>query len=313
MKISELGEFKLIEKMSDKITSDTELIKGIGDDCAVIGGEDEHTLLTTDMLVSGDHFNLDWQSPWQVGWKSVVVNISDIAAMGGSPRWALVSVAFPSDLESEQVDGLYDGMLDASEKYGTQIIGGDTTHGGAMVINVAVIGYVSIDDICMRGDARIGDIIGVTGDLGKSWAGLELLRAGEEGYTDFYLEPECRAEAARDLAPHVNAMIDVSDGLASEVGHICDESGVGAEVYREAVPISDRTRGAARILDKDPLQWALSGGEDFELVFTVQEEKVSEIQDVGWTEVGRITEEGPYLVDGDGKKEPLGGGYDHFS
>ncbi len=309
-KLSDLGEFGLIEKIGEKFADDERVYKHIGDDCAVLDTDDEYTLLTTDMLVEKDHFNLDWQSPWQIGWKSIIVNVSDIAAMGGLPEWGLVSIAFPDDTEVSFADDLFEGMKAASDEYGLNIIGGDTTHGDFLIINVAIIGKVEKDRLCTRDGARVGDLICVTGDLGKSWAGLELFRAGEEGYTDYYLQPRCRLDAGRELSLYVNSMIDVSDGLASEVRHICEESGVGAEVEKEKVPISERTRATGKKLGIDPMKWALSGGEDFELVFTISPDKLSEIDKIEPIVVGEIVEEGMYLIDG--KKEELGGGYDHF-
>ncbi len=310
-KLSELGEFGLIDRLASKVGRGKEVIKGIGDDCAVLDGDDFYTLLTTDMLVSGDHFNRDWQTPRQIGWKSMVANVSDIAAMGGYPLWALVSLALPDDVDVEYLDSIYDGMISASEKYKMEIIGGDTTHGDILVINIVIIGRVEKDNLCLRSGAKIGDKICVTGDLGKSWAGLDLLRAGVDGYTDYHLEPSCRLEEGRVLAPHVNAMIDVSDGLSSEVMHICKQSGTGAVIDKDKIPVSSRTREAADKLDKDPYQWALSGGEDFELVFTIPESKIEAVSDVPYVIVGDITEKGTYLLEGKQKKE-LSGGYDHF-
>lgn len=311
-KLSELGEFNLIKKISQRFDNDEDLFKGIGDDCAVTKYDDNiYQLFTTDMLVEGDHFNREWQSPYQIGWKSIIVNISDIAAMGGYPKWGLVSIAFPSDTELEFANGIFDGMREASTEHDMSIIGGDTTHGDRLVINVAIVGEVERENLSLRSDAERGDLICVTGDLGKSWAGLELFRAEKEGYTDYYLNPQCRLEEARKLAPHVNAMIDVSDGLASEVNHICDESEVGAEVSKEKVPISDKTKKTGKKLDIEPMKWALGGGEDFELVFTIEPEGLKQIPDIESTVVGEITEKGRYLIDGE--KKELGGGYDHFN
>ncbi len=309
--LRELGEFGLIDRLASKIGSGKDVVKGIGDDCAVLDGEDLYTLVTTDMLVSGDHFNRRWQTPKQIGWKSMVANVSDVAAMGGYPVWALVSMALPDDVDLEYMDSLYEGMIAASEKYELTIIGGDTTHGDLLVINIVIIGKVEKENLCLRGDARVGDLICVTGDLGKSWAGLDLLRAGVQGYTEYHLEPSCRLDEGRQLAKHVGAMIDVSDGLASEVLHICEQSGVGAEVHKDKIPISQRTREAAEKIGKDPYFWALSGGEDFELVFTLPRSEIDMIKDVSYTVVGRIIDDGRYLVDGDERSE-LSGGYDHF-
>lgn len=309
--LREIGEEGIIAYLCEKFSSEEGITKGIGDDCAVIEREEGYTLLTTDMLVSGDHFNREWQTPEQIGWKSMVVNVSDIAAMGGSPEWGLVSIALPEDLSFEYLKAIFKGIARASKKYQVDIIGGDTTHGNTLTINITIVGEVEEDHLCLRGDARVGDLVGVTGDLGKSWAGLELLRAGKEGYTDFYLNPECRLDVARQIAPHTNAMIDVSDGLASEVNHICDESCVGAEIERSKIPISRETEAAAERLGKDPLRWALSGGEDFELIYTVPEDELKKIDKSQRIKIGRVTEEGVFLLDGE--EEVLNGGYDHFS
>ncbi len=310
--IGELGEFGLLDRLTGNIRTDAGMIKGIGDDTAVlVAGEGVHELVTTDMLVSGDHFSLDWHSPRQIGWKSMIVNVSDIAAMGGLPDYALVSMALPDDTQVEFLDDLFKGMLEAAERYGFTIIGGDTTHGDQLVVNVVMLGHVETNSLCLRDGALVGDIVCLTGDLGKSWAGLELLRAGKQGYTDFYLKPDCRLETARKLAPYVNAMIDVSDGLASEVNHICRESGVGAEIYLKDVPISKRTVETGKKLGKDPMKWALSGGEDFELLYTVSQEQYEKIKDTEPIKIGKITEDGVYIID-DNKKSPLTGGYDHF-
>ncbi len=310
--IRELGEFGLLERLTGNIRTDAGIIKGIGDDTAVlVAGEGDHELVTTDMLVSGDHFNTDWHSPWQIGWKSMIVNVSDIAAMGGLPDYALVSMALPDDIQVESLDEVFKGMLKACEKYGFTIIGGDTTHGDQLVINVVMLGHVEKNSLRLRSDAHEGDIICLTGDLGKSWAGLELLRAGKEGYTDFHLRPDCRLETARKLAPYVNAMIDVSDGLASEVNHICRESRLGAEIILEDIPISERTIETGKKLGKDPMEWALSGGEDFELLYTVSEEQYEKIKSTKPIMIGKITEKGVYIIDHN-KKSPLTGGYDHF-
>ncbi len=308
--IKELGEFGLLERLTGDIKPGHGVVKGIGDDCAVIEGEDFYKLVTTDMLVSGDHFRCDWHSPWQIGWKSIVVNVSDIASMGGLPDYALVSMALPDGTEVEFMEEVFKGMKDACDSHGVDIIGGDTTHGNELVINVAMLGHVERELLCLRSDARLGDMICITGDLGKSWAGLELLRASKTGYTEFYLQPQCQLDTGRMLAPYVNAMIDVSDGLASEVKHICRESGVGAEIKMKDIPISEKTIEAGSSLGKDPLEWALSGGEDFELLYTVSREQYKNVKSTGPIVIGSILDDGVYLFDG--HRKPLKGGYDHF-
>ncbi len=309
-RIGELGEFGLLERLTKDIKPGHGVVKGIGDDCAVLENGSYYELVTTDMLVSGDHFRCDWHSPRQIGWKSIVVNISDIASMGGLPDHALVSMALPDDTEVEFMEDVFQGMKEACKVHDVTIIGGDTTHGSEMVINVAILGHVEKEMLCLRSDAKVGDLTCLTGDLGKSWAGLELLKAGKTGHTDFYLQPSCRLDVARKLAPFVNAMIDVSDGLASEVNHICRESGVGAEIISEKIPISEKTAEAAASVGKDPLKWALSGGEDFEMLYTVSKENYEKIRSTYPTIIGSIIEEGIYLFDGERKS--LKGGYDHF-
>ncbi|MEF8873426.1 MAG: thiamine-phosphate kinase [Candidatus Thermoplasmatota archaeon] len=315
-KLSTIGESGLITRIAEMLErfDDKELFKGVGDDCAVLKDRcnGKYRLLTTDMLVEGDHFDRGWQDPWQIGWKSVIANLSDIAAMGGLPRWGLISIAFPEDTTIPFTEELFEGMVSASDEYGLKLVGGDTTHGDSLIINIALIGEVEEENLCMRGDAEIGDLICVSGDLGKSWAGLELFRAGKEGYTDYYLQPDCRLDLGRELAPRVNAIIDVSDGLASEVIHISEESGVGAEIEKDKIPISEKTRETGEVLDKDPLKWALSGGEDFELVFTLPPDRLKKVEKFDPIVVGEVIDEGLYLIDEDGKRNNLEGGYDHF-
>ena len=318
MKISDIGgEFALISRITGKI-DDSNVVFGVGDDAAVLKLDDrKYMLLTADMLVEDDHFDLKWSTPFQIGKKAMVSNISDIAAMGGIPKYALVSASFSTDTEVEFVEELIRGMNDAGKKAGVNIIGGDTTHGKNLVINIALTGEVEKENLCLRSAANPGDIIFVTGDLGKSKAGLELLRKNIKGYVKDNLEPNHRLEQGRKLAQiGIKAMIDVSDGLASEVKHICEMSNVGAQVYKDKIPISENTRQSAKSLGKDPYDFALYGGEDFELVFTAPKEKKQEIleavKDV--TVVGEITEQdkGIWLVEKVKKKE-FGSGFDHFS
>jgi len=322
MKIKDIGgEFALIERLCGDIPRKN-VVVGIGDDCAVLDFDEKHYLLvTTDMLVEKDHFRRDWYSPYQIGKKAMEANVSDIAAMGGFVETAFVAISLTGDMDVEFMDELYRGMKDVCEKFDFVIAGGDTTHGGLFVVTITLLGKVEKESLCLRGHARPGDIICVSGDLGKSWAGLELLLAGRKADTDGlkqavqdHLEPSCRMDIARNLAPHVNAMIDVSDGLASEVNHICDESGTGAVVHKDKIPLSGSTRGAGRLLGKDPYSWALNGGEDFELVFTIPEEKLKTIEHLGPVVVGRVLEEkeGRWLEGSDGKRVALKGGFDHF-
>jgi len=309
------GEFALIDLISRE-KKDAGVVVGIGDDCAVLKyGSKNFLLWTVDMMVSGDHFRLDWMTPEQVGAKCVEANVSDIAAMGGLAKYALVSIALPDDTQIEMVEKLYAGLREAAEKYNLEIVGGNTTHSETLTLDFSIMGFVEKDRLCLRSGALEDELLCVTGDLGKSKAGLELLLLGEKGYTSAYLTPKCRLFEAREIAKHASGMIDVSDGLASEVGHICEMSGVGAEVYAKDVPISAETKKAAEQVGKIPLDFALRGGEDYELVFTVKEEDLPKIMvDCPITVVGKILsgKDGVVLVDEDGGKSPLGGGYDHF-
>lgn len=309
------GEFKLIDLIS-KNTSNPDVIVGIGDDCAVLKySEKEHLLWTVDMMVDGDHFRTDWMTGGQVGAKTVESNVSDIAAMGGLPKYALVSIALTDDTPIEFVEELYGGMRLCGKKYGLEIVGGNTTHSKTLTIDFTLLGVVEEKKLTLRSGARVGDLICVTGDLGKSRVGLELLLAGKTGFTDAYLNPSCRLFEAREIAGYANSMIDVSDGLASEVNHICQMSGVGAKVYEKEIPILEKTRKAAESLGKNPLEYALHGGEDYELVFTVSAEKYGKMNvECPTSVVGKILPEssGTNLIDPKGVKKPLGGGYDHF-
>jgi thiamine-monophosphate kinase len=245
------------------------------------------------------------------------VNVSDIVSMGGTPTYAFISLALTKDTEVEFMDELYRGIYASADKHGVALIGGDTTHGAELVTNIALLGEVDKDFVRLRSDARPGELICVTGTLGKSAAGLNLLLKGMKGDLKGYLEPECRLAAeGRAIARHARAMIDVSDGLGSEVAHICEESGTGARIDQSAIPLSASTREAARILSMDPHEFALYGGEDFELVFTLPADRVDTLRKdfSDFTVVGEVLgkEEGIYILK-DGKKEKVRGGYNHFA
>jgi thiamine-monophosphate kinase len=313
MKIRDIGgEFALI----GRITRPGGAVVGVGDDAAVIRPRRNRLLLfTTDMLCDGDHFRREWSTPEQIGMKCMEANVSDIAAMGGLPTHAVVSISLTPDVTVEFMERLYEGMYAVADRRGFRVVGGDTTHADAMAISVAMLGEVEKEMLCLRSDAEVGDLICVTGDLGKSAAGLALLKAGLEGDVAAHLEPRCRLKEGRRIARHANAMIDVSDGLASEVNHICEMSGVGAVVWKRDIPISDATRASAARCGKDPYDLALSGGEDFELVFTVPKRRLRRIRaGCPVTAVGEVVgkSEGTILEDG-ASRVPLRGGYDHFA
>jgi thiamine-monophosphate kinase len=318
MKISELGgEFSLIRRLTRGKPAGKHVIRGIGDDCAVIKyTKDQYQLITTDMMVEGDHFSLDWYSPYQVGMKLMEVNVSDIVSMGGTPAYAFISLCLPGTTTVEFMDEFYKGLYASAARYGVHLLGGDTTHGRNYVFNLTLLGHVPKNLLRLRSGAKKGDLICVTGTLGGSTAGLRLLQQGLEGYTDDHLNPRSRttAEAAR-IARLAHAMIDVSDGLASEVTHICNESNCGACIHYDTIPLSAHTLESARLLDEDPREFALYGGEDFELVFTLRETDIPELkkQFTDFTVVGHIAEKktGVYLLK-NGQKQALKGGYNHF-
>ncbi len=314
------GERALIERIAQLAGqgAGAGVIHGIGDDCAVLPyGEGQVLLATTDMLLEGRHFRRDWSTPRQIGLRAAEANLSDIAAMGGEPRWALAAVALPADVDMEDAEQICRGMAQSFEPHGVAMVGGDTCRGEALVLSVTLLGVAPAGRVRGRGDARVGDLLGVSGTLGKAQAGLALLRAGRqaEGDVGGYLEPRCRLDLVPVLAPRVRAMIDVSDGLASEVRHVCAQSGVGAQVEREAIPLSDATLAAAALLGQDPVDWALSGGEDFELLFSASPAAMDELRRTGVdvTVVGEVLppEEGIWLTRG-GRREELPHGFDHF-
>ncbi|MFH1403675.1 MAG: thiamine-phosphate kinase [Candidatus Altiarchaeota archaeon] len=308
------GEFSLIRRVTRQ-ADDKNVVMSVGDDTAVLEyTEDDYLLFTTDMMVEGDHFNTGWSTPRQIGVKAMESNVSDIAAMGGRPKYALISLTLTKDTSVEFVEQLYDGMYSVCGEYGFNIVGGDTTHGSCVVINVAMIGLVGKRLLRLRSGARVGDVICVTGDIGKSKAGLEMLLHGFKGDYAEHTEPKCRLKEAWKIAEHANAMIDVSDGLASEVNHICAASGVGALVYKSKIPVSDKTREYAGKCGGDPIDYALNGGEDYELLFTLPKGLICKIDvSVPLTVVGEIVDEGEgvMIVNGGGKKV-LKGGFNHF-
>jgi thiamine-monophosphate kinase len=320
MKIDEIGgEFALISRIH-RILGDSknpDVLVGIGDDAAVLKYRDErHLLFTTDTLVEKDHFNPEWSTPFQIGMKAVEINVSDIAAMGGLPTHALVSLVLRKETECEFIEEMYRGMLHSSRKHGCHIIGGNVTHGSEIVINIAMLGEVEKNRLCLRSNAKPGQLILVTGDLGKSASGLEILLKNLNGHTQDHLEPKSHLKEARTLSRFTNCMIDVSDGLAPEVKHICEMSRTGAVIFKDNIPLSKATKQNAEILGKDPADFALYGGEDFELVFTLPENKIpllkKELENI--TVVGKVLpgREGIYLLDEKGNKKQLGTGYDHF-
>ena len=311
------GEFALIERITKKCNS-SDVIVGVGDDCAVVdlGVSGKYHLLTTDMFIEGNHFSLEWCSFFDIGWKVIQVSVSDVCAMGGSPLHVTVAGSFPVDLSVEKIEDFSKGMYAAAAFLSVEIVGGDTTRGKMCCFCVSVVGVVDKKDVCLRSHARVGDLIVVSGDVGRSGAGLALLLAGLDGEdVEYYKKPVCVGDFGSEIAPFVHAMIDVSDGVASEVLHICKQSNVGAIVFKEKLPISTSTVSAGSLLDVDPGSWALSGGEDFVLLFTVSPDVFASQKELfkDCTVIGKVLDdtEGVFL-DVDGVKKDLGKGFDHF-
>jgi thiamine-monophosphate kinase len=307
---------------------------GIGDDAALVDVGDRLDILTTDLLVEDVHFRRDGISPRDLGYKAIAVNVSDIAAMGGSPRYGLVSVALPRDVAIGWVVELYGGVRDASAEYAMTVVGGDTSLSDRIVLSVTVTGEVAKDGAVTRAGARPGDRLVVTGALGASAGGLRLAEADPEAVRSAvgsewarelvaaHVRPQARVGEGQTLAQAgATAMMDLSDGLAIDLGRLCRESAVGAAVELARIPVAPGLAPLAGVLPIDPLQLALSGGEDYELLAALPPHavgpatsKIRERFGTPLTEVGEIRrEEGLVAVLEDGSERPLEPtGWDHF-
>jgi len=318
MKIKDIGgEFGLIERIKNKVKLySNDVIAGIGDDAAVLKyDKNKYLVFTTDMMAENSHFSLKYSTPEQIGMKAIEQNVSDIAAMGGLPRFATISLALPADIDVEFVDELFNGINKKSKKYKINIVGGDITHSKNVIVDVALIGFVEKRFLTLRSEAKTNDLIFCSGDVGKSAVGLELLKNNINGKTTKkHLEPKSRLDLARKLIKvGINSMIDVSDGVASEVKHICKESKVGAIIYANKIPISKNTMNDSKKLNKDTLDFALYGGEDFELIFTANENKLKKLRKYDVKVIGQIVDKryGIKLIRNN-KKYNLQNGFDHF-
>lgn len=325
MEISELGEFGLIDRLTEKIEPKNEsTLKGIGDDAAIVNHGGQDTLLTTDLLLEGIHFDLRYVPLKHLGYKSAIVNFSDIYAMGGKPTQLLLSLGVSSRFTVEHIEELYAGLRLACEIYGVDLIGGDTSASvTGLVISVTCIGVSEKGEEIMRSGAQPTDLICVSGDLGAAYMGLQLLErenqvaasSGKEIQPDFsgkeyilerQLKPEARKEVLerlreRDIKP--TSMIDISDGLSSELLHICRQSSVGCRVYEDKIPIDFQTALMAEEFNMNLVTAAMNGGEDYELLFTIpliDRAKVEEVE--GIKMIGYITkpELGAMMVTRDG-------------
>ena len=335
MRISEFGgEQAVISLIAEKYgcRPPGSLLRGIGDDAALIQiSADRALIVTTDLLIENTHFRRDLIDPYSLGWKSVAVNISDIAAMAGDPTYTFCSVAF-DDVDISYIESLYEGMRDCADAYATHIAGGDTNVSrDRWVISVTQLGEVPPARAVLRSGAQPGDLLLVTGSLGDSKAGLELLfKYGLETAAELnpraveaHLRPKPRVgEAiAAAVAGRVHALMDISDGLAADLPKLCAASGVGAIVAAESLPISNALTAAAQQLDCEALQLALQGGEDYELLLAVPESDadiiraaVSSSTGTQVTIIGSITAGPDVLAEmPDGTRAPLSGGWEHFS
>jgi thiamine-monophosphate kinase len=311
MKVKDIGgEFALINRIKK---NNPNFVKGIGDDCAIINIGKKKTVVTTDTLVEGDHFSLKWFTPKQVGMKAIEINASDVGAMGGNPLFCLVSLVLPKDIDVKIIDGIYSGMKQAANKYNIKVVGGNITHGKQLVIGIDMFGEVKMENLCQRKEAKPGDFILVSGDLGASTAGLNLFRKGKKpnNYVKRkHTEPKAQFHKVKPFLKNINAMIDISDGLASDITRICEQSNCGAIIYAANVPIKDETRIDAKRICQDPLDYALFGGEDFELIYTVSEKNLSKVK--GFL-VGEITKKKGVRIYQKGKEKPVKKhGFDHF-
>lgn len=343
--ISKLGEFGLIHHLTDNIkTKNESTIKGVGDDCAVLHYPDSEVLVTTDMLMEGVHFDLTYIDMQHLGYKSAMVNISDIFAMNGTPRQLTVSLALSKRFKVEDMEQFYSGLRMACDKWGVDIVGGDTTSSyTGLAISITCIGEARKEDIVYRNGAKNTDLICVTGDLGAAYMGLQLLEreksvyyqqvdearkkndkraleelrdfqpdfAGKEYLLQRQLQTEARGDIIarfRELNIHPTAMMDISDGLSSELMHICKQSNCGCRIYEKNIPIDYQTAVMAEEMNMNVTTCALNGGEDYELLFTVpigDHEKIQQMDGVKM--IGHITrpELGQMLVTRDNQEFEL--------
>ena len=335
MKVSELGEFGLIDLLAEmayatqdkKIRAWQQLILGIGDDTAAWSGDDSIQLATVDSLIQGVHFTLDITSWEELGWRALAANLSDIAAMGGLPRYALVSLALPGDTEVEDVTALYRGMLELAQQFEVAIVGGDTSSAPLLVINITILGSsISRDKgILTRSAAKPGEKVAVTGYLGTAAAGLEMLTKhlqfdseATASLKKAFLQPYPRVAEGQILVEQgVRAAIDISDGLISDLRHICKASQVSARIEVDRLPIAPAVK--ANFSDR-ALEFALSGGEDYELLFTTSEDIIGKVRAAAScpiTVVGEITADKAgeiTLIDEKGNPVNLSkAGWEHFT
>ena len=327
--ISSLGEFGLIDHLTCNIEiQNASTILGVGDDAAVIDHFGKQTVLTTDLLVEGVHFDLIYTPLKHLGYKSVVVNLSDVYAMNAIPTQVILSIGISNRFSLEALDEFYEGVYAACEKYGVDLVGGDTTTSQkGFIISLTAIGEVAPDNYVKRSTAKKGDLLCVSGDLGAAYVGLLFLERekkifiespgvqpdleGETYVIGRLLKPEARKDIVEFFATNQikpTAMMDISDGLSSEILHICKDSNLGCVLYEEKIPVSEEMKKAAFKFEIDPTACALSGGEDYELLFTVAQEDYEKlVLNEQISVVGYMTgpEEGAHIITKGGSKHPV--------
>ncbi len=297
--IGTLGEFGLIDRLTkDNITVNSSTIKSIGDDAAVINNEGFETVISTDLLIEGIHFDLMYMPLKHLGYKSVVVNLSDIYAMNAQPKQITVSLALSNRFSVEAVEELYEGIYAACRHYGVDLVGGDTTSSPrGLVISITAIGQGEKHKLAYRNGAKVGDLICITGDLGAAYLGLQILEREKQLYIDnpllqpdleqqdYLIGRQLKPEARKDIIEMFEknnliptSMMDISDGLASELHHICKQSGVGAFIEETGVSIHPDAQLMALKFQLDPITCALNGGEDYELLFTIDPNDIEKIK-----------------------------------
>ncbi|HNJ94983.1 MAG TPA: thiamine-phosphate kinase [Ferruginibacter sp.] len=334
--IASLGEFGLIDHLTRNIeTKNVSTVLGVGDDGAVVDHFGRQTVISTDLLLEGVHFDLMYTPLKHLGYKSVVVNLSDIYAMNATPTQVVLSIGVSNRFSVEALEEFYEGVYAACEKYGVDLVGGDTTSSRiGFIISVTAIGEVAPDAYVKRDGARVNDLICVSGDLGAAFLGLTILEREKKIFQETgaqpdlenrayivgrLLKPEARKDVIEYFAEHgivPTSMMDVSDGLSSDILHICKQSNVGCVLYEDKLPINEESKDFAYKLELDPTACALSGGEDYELLFTVNQQDYEKINaNNGFSIIGYITEASAgktIITRGGNKHELVAQGWNHL-
>ena len=335
--IQELGEFGLIDRLTNSIVTQNDSSKiGVGDDAAVIDCGDDYMLLSTDMLVEGVHFDLSYMPIQHLGYKSISINVSDIAAMNGIPQQIVVSLGLSNRFSVQAVEKLYEGMRAACKDFRVDLVGGDTTScPSGLIISVSITGKVERDKVALRSKVEKGDIICATGDLGGAFIGLQVLEREKQVFLSNpdmqpdlqkypyiagrQLKPKARMDIIYELAElnvRPKAMIDISDGLASELFHLAKQSGVGFFIYEDKLPIDKQTYDTAVEFNIDPITAVMNGGEDYELLFSINQddfEKLKNHPDIHFIGYAAEKEKGVNLVTKNQNVVPIKAqGWDHF-